>query len=213
MAIRYSIDNAQVVAPGIWEATLSPADVRSLGRSPVEGTRSVIGLRNLNFERGRAVSFSGPDIVVFAIGATDDALLLDLSYAAVAPSPKINAGPKQHTPVSMGDEAFLKSCRELLGAEVSTIAQELLRRVRRHHEGELKEGKARKWVNAPSNFFTITPQNRNQAFRVSIKGSPTSHLSKRLGLTPGRKGYSEFVLRDSGDLDEAVSLILESAKR
>lgn len=208
MAFRYIVDDVRRIAAGVWEARLDPNDVRSLGRTSAEGQRSIVGLRGIDLaEGGGALSFLPGGATVFVLGESDQALLIDLESGV----PEGRGGKGSAQPRN-GDVAFLAQCGDLLDPPTSRLGQTLLKRFRDACGGDLSEAKNRKWVNRPRNVFTITPQTRNKAFRISIKGAPSAHVGARLTLLPGRNGYCEFLVKAEAEIDEAVRLVREASK-
>ena len=214
MSIRYTIENTEQIAPGVWNAPLSPADVRGLGQPRVaEGGCSLIGIKNpLLSKHDQTLSFLPTDVLVFSVGHRPNALLVEIDGDPKLASAETRAPDQTATRLGMGDENFVRACKSLLHPDVAAIGEMLLIKVRVHQDGELQEAQHRKWVNRPKNFFTITPQSRNQAYRISLRGRRSTFAVKNLKVLNGLNGYSEFILKNRSDLSEAVDLILQAAK-
>ncbi len=203
MGMRIYLDDAERLADEVWRASLSPSDVSRIGSPHLSrGRQSVIGVfggidaladHQITFDPGAAeVLNAGRDPVVLIIKLDD---------------------PDGRKLVRHGDQAFLASCEEHLTPDLTQIAADLLASIRDQYPGQLKEGKARKWVNDPDNFVALTIQNRDKSFAVYVKGRVQDHQEPDLDLKPDRPGYSRFKLRERHQIPAALHIIMASAER
>ncbi len=196
---------AGVVGSDIWVAEISPEDLKRLGRPLASvGERSVIGVTTPRFIDG-SIFFTPSDVSVLNSGSSKNAIIVRLGASERAPTiANVKEGVND-------DAAFVSACKKHLLPEVAKLAQELIAEIRRDHPGRMHEGKARKWVNQPSNFLAITIQNRDQSLAIHVKGRPDKHPNTALELRGDRPGYSRFKISKSSELAPALQIIRRSA--
>ena len=113
---------------------------------------------------------------------------------------------------SSGDTAFLNECRRHLNANLITMSTELVHAFRSRHPGNMVEGQARKWVNHPSRSVALKIQILDQSLVVSVKGRPDDFTAPTLRIKKGwRPNWSEFKLKHSEQLEDAIRVVLASA--
>jgi hypothetical protein len=151
---------------------------------------------------------------VFNVGDTDELFVVDLGESkdqASLGSPTINSPVISH--LSNGDALFLAACRrERLPEHLIDAAGRILSTIRSRYQGQMNEGLARKWVNYPDNFLALVIQPRDESFAVHVWGRPSRFHATTLEIKPDRSRYSRFKLANSGQLDDALRVIMESAR-
>jgi hypothetical protein len=220
MALRHTIGDVEAISEGIWRTRLTPADVRRIGEGRSSfGARSVVGVWRADFDAGAGLLSVDPDATtVLNIGASDDVFFLDLGDGdgtraqSSRPAEASSRDPGSSTSAGRADKAFLQECERHLDPQLVSMAQRLLSEVRARYRGDLQEGKARKWVNHPGNFVALTIQNRDQSFAIHVKGEPKQFNAPSLDLKPDRSSYSRFKLQLPSQMDDAIRVILTSAK-
>lgn len=220
MALRHAIGDVTAVSDGIWRGKLTPADIRRIGETDSSiGSRSVVGVMNAHFDAEASLLSTDPDAtIVLNIGATDEVLLLDLGRndlpqtRARRPIDALSNKEEAVRPTGRGDKAFLTECKRHLDAKMFEMAERLLSELRGRYPGNLHEGLARKWVNRPGNFLALTIQNRDQSLAVHVKGEPKRFNAPTLAIKPDRGSYSRFKLKHPRQFDDALRVILASAK-
>ena len=194
----------KAIADGLWTAELTQEDVRHLGK-PVAtiGDKIVLGVVEPRI-LGDTIFCSPGEITVLNGGTSLEALVVELT-SRLRPSRSVPAAQESE------DGKFFSQCRELLPTDVANLAQSLISAVRKEHPGHMHEGQGRKWVNYPSNFLAITVQNKLRCLAVSVKGTPDKHPGTPFNLKNGMRGYSEFKISKSSDLEPALRIIKRSA--
>lgn len=219
MPLIIAVGGVSQVGDGLWTTTLTPAEVRRLGTASSLGARSVIGLFGPDFDAASAQLVLDPSsIVVLAVGDSEETLLIDLKKS-VAGNPGL--GDQTHTAAAdvpkgggKGDEAFLRASLALLSNDLVSSIQCLLEQVRQRHPGELREGQARKWVNSPDNFLAITIQPRDRSFAIHARGEPGDYGAlSSIDVKRDRPGYVRFKLQKASQLEDALNVVLRSARR
>ena len=215
--LMLSFSAASRLEDGIWRVSLPPSDVRQLGGDTLKTSAvSILGVRGPAFDAQSKLLMARPaDVSVLQIGTTDRAFVIDLgpSDGAVSGTSKQAIYPKAvGVPMGRGDRAFIEECQRHLGDHLVKMAEELLRQVRFQFHGEMREGQARKWVNAPDNFLAITIQNRDQSFAIYIRGRPQDFAVESIEIKDDRPGYCRFKLQSQAQLKEAIDVVLASAQ-
>jgi hypothetical protein len=223
MALRISIGDVTRRDEGIWATTLSGAEVRRLGEPKSQlGSISIIAVDDASYAPGDAsLSFDPSVVSVLNIGTSNDALIIAVGLESEAVRQPMEPTPRRTTPppptsytkFKSGDSEFLRECERMLIPELASWAKVLLMAVREHHPGEMREGKARKWVNHPQNFIALTIQNRDQSFAVHVKGIPDEFDAPTLNIKRDRGSYSRFKLEHANQLKDTIRVILQSASR
>ena len=223
MGLKLLIGDAVAIGPGVWNAQLAPADVRRLGDGKNSiGERSIVGLFRASFDAAKSVlSISPDDTSVLNIGTTNEALFVDLrgnpANVILDPppglSPRFGIAEVKHRATGIGDRAFLGECQRHLDQRLVDMAKRLLSEIREHYPGELREGKARKWLNQPNNFVAVTIQNRDQSFAVHVKGAPNTYQAPSLEIKKDRGSYSRFKLKHDNQILDTIQVVLSSAHR
>ncbi len=220
MGIRMIIEEVESIGDGVWSASLAPSEVGMFvgGKEIGIGEVSVLGVLSPQFDaKSKTLSIDGRRVYVFNVGRSDRALIIDLEVSTLKSSQQasenINYTTKDNLPAGHGDGMFIAACRRHLEPHLVQLAERLLLKLRSRYPGDLHEGKARKWVNHPENFVAITIQNRDQSFAIYVKGQPQQFSAPSLEIKPDRPGYSRFKLNDESQLQDALSLIFESAKK
>lgn len=219
MAIRMSVEKVALLSDGVWSAPLSPSEAQMFarGRSAGMGHVSVLGVMEPEFDEPTGtLSIDSRQAYVLNVGKSDRTLIVDLGASpraaikehTIAPTPQ----PSDNSPDGRGDTMFLAACRRHLGPDLVSMAEQLLPEIRSQYPGELHEGQARKWVNHPENFMALTIQNRDQSFAIHVKGEPEDFSAPTLEIKPDRGSYSRFKLKGQEQLNDAISVILASAK-
>lgn len=219
MAIRMSVEKAALLSDGVWSAPLSQSEVQMFtrGRSAGMGQVSVLGVIEPEFDEPTCtLSIDSRQVHVLNIGKSDRTLIVDLGKSPSAiPEDQTNAPtpqPSETSSAGRGDAMFVVSCHHHLAPDLVSMVEQLLAEVRSRYPGELHEGLARKWVNHPENFMALTIQNRDQSFAIHVKGEPEDFSAPTLEIKPDRGSYSRFKLKRQEQLNDAISVILASAK-
>ena len=221
MALKMSVGGVTAIEKGVWTGQLSPADIRRFGECRTNvGAISVLGLTRPVFSPDtQTLSIDPDDASVLNIGTSDKALFLDLGRQGepeVRGAQRVSRSDqfdKADVPAAIGDQAFIVECRRHLNEDLVVMAEELLSAVRQRYPGKLNEGKARKWVNLPDNFFALTIQNRDMSFAVHVKGAPSDFVAPSLDIKKDRGTYSRFKLKNATQLRDTVHVILASAQK
>ena len=111
-----------------------------------------------------------------------------------------------------GDNAFLDACTLHLDVKLVELITRILSEIRARYPGYLREGLARKWVNHPGNYMAITIQNRDRSFAIHVKGSPKQFNARSIDIKADRGSYCRFKLRHDSQFDDALKVILASAR-
>jgi hypothetical protein len=219
MTIRVSVEQVALLSDGVWSAILNPHEIQMFARtrSAGMGQVSVLGVIEPEFDKAAGtLSIDSRQAYVLNVGKSDRTLIVDLGASPPATEKEQTTAsisrPSDSSPDGRGDSMFITSCRYHLGPKLVSMAQQLLSEIRSRYPGELHEGLARKWVNHPENFVALTIQNRDQSFAIHVKGEPEEFTAPTLVIKPDRGSYSRFKLKDEGQLQDAISVILASAK-
>lgn len=196
------------VAQDVWNTEITPGELARLGRPANQaGEVSVVGVGTAREVSG-SLYFSLDDAAVLNAGTSTRAIIVRLrseAPSAVAPRGRPDAA-------IAGDDQFLTECRRLLPRDVAELASELVGAIREIRSGHLHEGKARKWVNYPSNFVALTIQNRDQSLAIHVRGGPEQHAQTPLDLRADRPGTSRFKISRVSDLAPAVAIIKHASQ-
>lgn len=222
MAMRMLFEDVKALGEGVWETSLKPEERRLLvmSRSEKLGKISIIGVLNPEFDKGSSrliidVNQAHP----LNLGSSDRVLIVNLNADVSTEADKNHDGKYSESenngiiPLGYGDKEFLRSCQKYLKPQIASLAERLLMKIRRECPGDLRECKNRKWVNYPDNFLAITIQNRDQSLAINVRGRPEVFSAPTLVVKDDRPGYSRFKLQHESQLEEAVSIILASARR
>ncbi|MBI5910877.1 MAG: hypothetical protein HY848_13105, partial [Betaproteobacteria bacterium] len=216
MALELVIGAAKSVATGLWSANLTPADVRRLGEARLAiGRRSIIGVLGPTYESAMHRLLIQPaKTTVFNVGDTDELFVIDLGEAkGTTQVPASFIGVQSVGAMSNGDALFLSACeREQLPSHLIEAAHKIIGSIRAKYAGQMKEGKARKWVNYPDNFLALVIQPRDGSFAVHVWGRPDKFHAQSLDIKRDRSRYSRFKLSSQSQVDDALRVILESAR-
>ena len=93
------------------------------------------------------------------------------------------------------------------------LGEQLVQAVRRSHPGGLHEGRGRKWINHPLNFFGITIQPRDASLVVHVKLNPNEVGVTSLNIVRDWSSYSRFKLITPDQLADATAVALQAARR
>ncbi len=213
------VEQVTPLSGGVWSAPLTPSEVQMFARAKGAGMGqvSVLGVLEPEFDDvAGTLSIDSRQAYVLNIGKSDRTLIVDLGAApsttAKEPTIGMMSQPDDNSSYGRGDSMFIASCRHHLKPHLVLMAERLLSEVRSRYPGELHEGLARKWVNHPENFVAITIQNRDQSFAIHVKGEPNEFSAPTLEVKPDRGSYSRFKLKEEAQLEDAISVILASAR-
>jgi hypothetical protein len=212
MSLALAIQSAEKVSEGVWKARLLPSEVQKLGDAhSTIGKRSVVGVIAPSYEApSRRLLIEPAKTTVFNIGNSDDTILMDLGLVEAQ---KNEPRAQLERPWNNGDMQFLATCRrEKLSEHLVNAAKKILTRLREKYDGQMKEGKARKWVNYPDNFLALVIQPRDNSFAIHVWGRPNKFSASSLEIKPDRSRYSRFKLAKPSQIDDALRVILESAR-
>ena len=94
-----------------------------------------------------------------------------------------------------------------------SLIKDLLDGVRQRYPGELWEGQARKWVNSPDNFVAITIQPRDRSFAIYARGKSDHYGAlSSIDVRRDRPGYVQFKFHKASQLEDALKVVLRSAR-
>lgn len=217
--MRVIIDQVTELTLGVYEGEVTPSEVRTLGPcNSVAGQKSILCFHSsYRFYDGR-LSFKPKDVSILNIGKSNKALFVNLSNNNNAeftePGSTIEIIKLQEKDrlkkFKVGDKKFLISISHYLNEDLAELGKQLLLNIRREFPGDLVQGKARKWVNSPDNFFAITIQHKDRSYAVHVKGKREDFNTKTLDIRPDRSSYLRFKISDWSQLEEAISVILKS---
>lgn len=205
----YFVEEPELLKPNMWAGKIAPMYLDHLkdGFTPI-GPYSVIAARIQR--QGDGLAFDPTHAQLFCRGVSEEAIFLN--SVSSEHSDETLQVPTIGALRGESDEHFLAACGQLVGEEFAKLAEILLRKIRRTHEGRLIEGKGRKWLNHPDNFMAITIQNRDRSLAISIRDVVEAHDSE-LRPKPDRPGYLRFKISKPADIGEAVRLVNASAWR
>ncbi|MGY6531737.1 hypothetical protein [Glycocaulis sp.] len=206
--MKLTFDAKPSSIPGVWLAPVHIEDTSRLqtGSLP-KSSRTIIGLVHSNWDdKTKSLTASFSDVIVFAKGASDEAVLIDMG--------RFPSIPDKVAPLGSPDDMFLASARLHVGAEGAKLIEKVLKQVRQRIVGEFRliEGDHRKWTANP-NFLAITLQNRKKRFRVSVNELTENLNPQSLELIMGRPPYREFFLEREEQIGDAVEVIVTSARK
>jgi hypothetical protein len=228
MSLMWMIGDARQIGPAIWTAHVAPAEVRRLGgANAASAARSVVALNGAEFDGSSQRLYVDPSSAsVLTLGTSDEVVFIDVGANGIArdaerdgPHDKglvdelAKAARYQRSRPRFGDQEFIRECERLLGEKFGAMARSLLGQLRRHHPGHLCEGLARKWVNDPENFVAITIQPRDRSLAIHVKGNPGDFDAPSLDIKADRPSYSRFKLGHPDQLNDAIQVVLLSARR
>jgi hypothetical protein len=215
MPLTIAVGGALMIGEGVWIASLTPAEVRRLGTGAALGARSIVGLSLPKFDTTTGqLMFDPAKTTVLAVGDSEEAVLIDLRTAArpAEVNNQADAGMTLNR-ARKGDEAFLRASRALMSDSLVSLIKDLLDGVRQRHPGELWEGQARKWVNSPDNFVAITIQPRDRSFAIYARGESDAYDAlSSIDVRRDRPGYVRFKLYKASQLEDALKIVLRSAR-
>jgi hypothetical protein len=217
MGLQIAIGDAKSIGPGLWSAKVSPLDVKRLGNSQLAvGSRSIVGVWKPAYELAtRRLLIEPAQATVFNVGDTDEVFVIDLGAPEGHADRKVVGKLDQESALNLGNDdlSFLAACRrEKLPEHLIVAAEQILKTVRSRYQGQMKEGKARKWVNYPDNFLALVIQPRDESFAIHVWGEPQRFQPGKLEIKRDRASYSRFKLESSGQLADALRVIMESAR-
>ncbi len=210
MAMHFTISEIRELSSGVWEASVSPAEIQALSSGAQRlGGRSVVMLSDFRIlSEGSDLSFRPSDATVLNIGNSDSTVFLGLidgtSFNEVTPQPK---------GFTQGDRSFLRLASSEMSGSMAAVAEELLLRVRARSPGELKRGKTRNFSETPDNFWYVILQPRIDEISITVRGS-VDHFTGvgKLELKDDR-GNTRFKIRNSSDLADAEKLIFHALRK
>jgi hypothetical protein len=173
---------AQAIASDVWEAHLSPGEIRTLGGSPNHfGATTVVLLGNAPQFSNSQLSFNPVSANVVNIGSSPRTLFVGSpSQASASPTGRGAA---------TGDADFLAQ----LPPSLKELGDVLLASIRRHWMGDLRASPSGRFVETPDNFWTVKIQPRDGSLRLTVRGEPERlAAAPQLGVQQDRRGYSTF---------------------
>jgi hypothetical protein len=205
--MEVTIRPSRRVAQDVWETELQAGDLSLFGKALHEsGSISVLQLSSppnpggdeaeLRFDHRQArvlnLGHGGRTIVIAESGS-----------ASAAGSPGV------------GDRRFLD---DLLGAdpELHRIGDELLRRVRASHPGDLRyREQSRKYIETPDNCWAVKIQPRDHSLAMTVRGTNESlgALTNGLDVRPDRPGYSRFKISSVSQVTPAAEIIARASRK
>jgi hypothetical protein len=211
MQIRVSIDDAKLVSPGLWTATLSPENIRQLGSPAAElGSTSVLLLDDPQYDQSkRQISFPMNAVRVLNAGTSEKAILLDADDDTSSVSKRHAPAASADSPrLGMGDRQLLQKV-EHFPDEMKAAARTIVELVRRlDPSGDFRLATNR-FVNRTDNFVAVEPQVRNKALLINVRGLIPTRLAKLRTMN----GYTAFKLESAEDLDAVVSAIRSATRK
>jgi hypothetical protein len=215
MTVQLSIPEVQEIAPGVWEASIGPRDMRAIGSAGSSiGEVSVLLLEDsYEFEREKSLlRFELHAAHVLNVGRTTKALLI---AAVDIRRPKVNIQKSNDIDklFGPGDRRFLRAI-EQLPEGLTKAGKRLLANVRSHFPGDLRAlTEGRRFQETPDNFWFVTIQPRDLSLAITVRGLPSRFQVERLRIVKDRPPYSRFKVKDAADVDEAVSVICSAVRK
>ncbi len=218
MGLKVAVEGVTPIGDRLWGTRLAASEVERLGQ-PLEkrGALTVIGIQAARFDRGSSMlTLELENMVVLNQGDSENVLIVDLMGGVDSGerSEKRTEGGNLHrTEGAVGDAAFIRRCELELGPVKSSWMSRFLREVRKDFPGELREHKARKWVNYRDNFFAVVIQPRKGTLCFHIRGAPDQFHHGLLRMVQDRPSYSRFWVEKEEQLEDAIRIVLESGRR
>jgi hypothetical protein len=214
----------------LWETSLAPRDVRTLGSCTSSvGSISVLLLRGASVdEQDGALRFPLDAATVLNIGSDHRTIIIATAPTDTAPEkdtvPKKQPISPDHAPMpaaaartiglSGGDSEFVEALKSnSLPEDLREAGEAILKRVREHFPGSLKAVGARRFQETPDNFWFVTIQPRDQSLSVTVRGLPDRFNVTSLRVVMDRPPYSRFKVRGMSDVAEAVRVILNAVRK
>ena len=207
MAISLTIPNVSSLDLGVWKAKLPPDDLRFLGGGATRlGPVSVLLLLDApSFDRTTStLSFSPANARVLNLGTTNSAIILE-SPTSPEVAQQTSAVARHIEQVGGGDAAFLAA----LPSSLRAFGTQLLTTVRASYPGALRfYPKSQKYVETPDNFWVIRIQNRDESFRITVRGRPDDFLpSGAIDLKTDMTGYTAFKLSSPSQIGDFMKIL------
>lgn len=216
MEMRVSFPIEKVVGSKIWEAKLSPRDVRRLKESPNGfGAVSVLILSASPVIEGGRIQFDADAASIVNVGSTDRIIVIDGTTPKSAlerfrtETSNREVAKRKFSP---GDQLFLNG----LGAlpkEVSDAGTQLLTQIRTHFHGELRRVSDGRFQETPDNFWFATIQPRVKSILITVRGMPDRFKPSTLNILEDRRPYSRFKVQSQADVTEAFRIIKGAIRR
>lgn len=216
MGIEVTIHDVRSVGEELWEVSLSPRDIRSLGAcNSNAGAVSIMLLKVFRFDGTQgAVSFSPDSVIVLNVGTTSRTVIIAAGSPNSAMSERGELGPLADAPATLGsgDQQFLRTLDDLPD-EVKEAGEAILTQVRLHFPGDLRAVSARRFKETPDNFWFITIQPRDRSLSITVRGLPERFSTVRLRVVEDRRPYSRFKVTSMADVSEAVGVIRNAVRK
>lgn len=217
MGIEITVSNVSPLRDGVWEAAISPREVRTLGScSSSLGEVTVLLLSTSSFDsEAKAIRFAPQAATVLNVGNSSRAIIvnggddLQLNERPTSDGSLVRLAGEQIGP---GDKQYLQSLADLPD-QVRQAGEEILRRVRRLFPGDLRPLGGRRFQETPDNFWFVVIQPRAGSLLITVRGLPDRFKVERLKIVEDRPPYSRFKVRSADDVPEAVQVILHAVRR
>lgn len=216
MGIELKIRDVKPVSEGLWEASLSPREVRCVGVCHSNSGRvSVILLKAFGFDgQEGSVSFSPDAVTILNVGTSTRTVIVaaDPAYSTNSRHSDITSSPDASRAVGGGDQQFLLALDEL-PSEVKKAGEAILTQVRQHFPGDLRAVSSRRFQETPDNFWFIAIQPRDRSLSITVRGLPERFSTERLKVVEDRRPYSRFKVTCADDVPEAVEVISKAVRK
>lgn len=219
MAMEISIEKCSVINELMWKAEVSPSDIRRLG-SPahVGGVWNVLLLKEARYDPATTTLRFNPDAVtVLSVGNTHAAIMIAEGVPGASPSmapstsTQVETTPREPL-LGSGDQVFLRQLAEL-PPETAQAGTDLLRAIRTHFPGSLRQISDRRFQETPDNFWFATIQPRDQSIVITVRGLPERYGKTQLNVVVDRPPYSRFKIRTVHDVGEAFEIIFKAIRK
>jgi hypothetical protein len=216
MALKFTVAAVTALGSGIWESTLSPAEVRALGTASAGlGDVSVILLKAPDYdEDDSTLHFSTRDVHVLNVGRGHRVLFInaadDLPLIVGLGEPQITFG--QASLSGAGDSAFLATLHDV-PERVREAGAKILASVREQFPGDLRPLPNRRFQETPDNFWFVAVQPRDESLLFIVRGTPQQFKTRRLKVLADRRSYCRFKVRGPADVNEAVSILAAADRK
>lgn len=202
---------AKELGPGVWSATVPPAQVKLLGTAKASvGPRSVVMVGGAVFDADAGtLRFDLGDVTVLNLGTSTALLAITPSDPHGTPT-AADEGP-EHS--GSGDKEFLALVERGLNGTAQEAAKRILSEVRQRYPGDLQRGQRHNFKNMPDNFWYVIVQPRAQSLSITVRGAPDRFAPSTLELKVDRPGYTRFALKHPAEVEEALRVIEASKQK
>ena len=207
MVMNIVMSDVRQVESGIWKTSLQSHEVNLFGRSSNRyGNLSIIilGDSNATFdEKVNILSFNPKYATLINHGGGKEAIIIHSEDKTIMSVPGATIIPE-------GDNQFINE----LTAELKDLGQRLLSEIRTHYNGSLVKANSNRYIESPDNFWTVKVQPRDKSLSITVRGEPDvfDDVSK-IEIKRDRHGYSRFKISTENQLNEVVSVILQSLEK